>query len=157
MMYKTLEIINSIKKKLDNFRQLKPLEYDEIIKEYLVIMEEEWLKEPTIDIYLKEPKACVSFTMKEHDGYRCILYIKENGVRPKVKPRHFTFQIPISDLEREEYERLGNRYVPEMLYRENYIIKSTLNLLIDIGILEYDNLTFKFLCVESKPKLAMMI
>lgn len=154
MTYKTLEIINSIKKKLDNFKQLKPLEYDEIIKEYLVVIEEEFLKNPTIDIYLKEPKACVSFTIKEYDGYKCILHILENGVKSTAIPQLFKFQIPIID-SNSELQETGNRYTPEILYRENELIKNSFDVLIQFGILEYSNMTFKFLLVEGKPKLVV--
>jgi len=153
MTYKTLEIINSIKKKLDNFKQLKPLEYNEIIKEYSVIIEEEFLKNPTIDIYLKEPEACVSFTMKEYVGYKCILHILENDVKPTAIPKLFKFQIPIYG--NCELQETGNHYIPEILYRENELIKNSFDVLIQFGILEYNNMTFKFLCVEGKPKLAV--
>ncbi len=154
MTYKTLEIINSIKKKFDDFRQLKPLEYNEIIKEYSVIIEEEFLKNPIIDIYLKEPEACVSFTMKEYDGYKCILHITENNVKPAAIPKLFKFEIPIID-SNYELQETENHYIPEILYRKDELIKNSFDVLIQFGILEYSNMTFKFLCVEGKPKLAV--
>ena len=136
---------SSVKEKLDSFKQLNPLEYVDIVSTYFITKD-------SIDTYLRIPKVCVSFT--NYNDIMYIMYITEDGAKLGNHPKRFKFQIPIID-GNYELQEIGNHYTPEVLYRENSFIRDTFDSLVKLGILEYTNLTFKFLCFDGNPKFTL--